>query len=96
MRVGPRTLTYIARNCTGPPRKYENIPYAANGNAITFRLPKPYDHEVKLTLTPHKGNLYLLSDFQIEEIEKDKNEYWYTRAFKKREEKASDKRNGVE
>jgi hypothetical protein len=47
-------------------------------------------------LTPHKGNLYLLSESQIEEIEKDKNEYWYTRAFKKQEEKASDKTDGVE
>ena len=56
-------------------------------NIITFKLPKPYNHKFELILTPYKGELYLLSEYEIKDMKKKKSEYWYTRVFKKIKEK---------
>ena len=76
-------LEYIARNCTDSEYIYKDIDCIINGDSIIFYLPPPYDHDFKLTLKYYKGNHYLLNNDQIKEIEFKKDDYWYTRAFKK-------------
>lgn len=83
MCIKGNKLEYVARSCTDPDEPYKDIDCSITGDIITFYLPPPYNHKFKFTLKSHEGNLYLLSDHDIEQIGIKKNDDWYARAFKK-------------